>query len=181
MLKSTLDYKAARDRNVVLEKQLTNARKDSADNKTYLEITRNAEILRKMNTLISPDTFDVSTPEGKRDLANARVLGQVRTPDMDTEIKRLQKVQEQLYKKVGLEYTPLAFLDAGKTEGETAGVVTMADLQKRVAEKERKMSTLGNFMEMFRGPSLFNQPTGVGGTSYMDEFNRLTGRGGEAQ
>jgi len=181
ILNSTLDYKAARDRNVVLEKQLTNARKDSADNKTYLEITRNAEILRKMNTLISPDTFDVSTSEGKRDLANARVLGQVRTPDMDTEIKRLQKVQEQLYKKVGLEYTPLAFLDAGKTEGETAGVVTMADLQKRVAEKERKMSTLGNFMEMFRGPSLFNQPTGVGGTSYMDEFNRLTGRGGEAQ
>jgi len=179
VLNSTLDYKAARERNVVLEKQLANAKKDSADNKTYLEITRNAEILRKMNTLQSPDAFDVSTEEGKIALSNARVLGQVRTPGMDDEILRLQKVQQQLYKKVGLDYNPLAFIDAGIDK--PTGIITKADLERRASEKKKKMNAIGSFLEMFRGPSILNQPSGAGGTSYMDEFNRLSGRSGEPQ
>jgi len=179
VLNSTLDYKAAKERNVVLEKQLANAKKDSADNKTYLEITRNAEILRKMNTLQSPDAFDVSTEEGKTALANARVLGQVRTPGMDDEILRLQRVQQQLYKKVGLDYNPLAFIDAGIDK--PTGIITKADLERRASEKKKKMNAIGSFLEMFRGPSILNQPSGAGGTSYMDEFNRLSGRSGEPQ
>ena len=158
VLNSTLDYKASIDTNKVRMEMLKQSKKDSEDNKTYLEISRNAEILRKMNTMQSPDSFDISTPEGVSALSAAKIMGQVRTPGMDIEIKNLQKIQEQLYKKAGLTYNPLSYLEDTKKI-----VVTAEDLEKRVAGKRIKALEPGKFFNTAPGilnPEAFSDIVG---------------------
>lgn len=156
VLNSTLDYKAYVDANKTRMTELKQARTDSEQNKTYLEITRNAEILRKMSTLRSAEDYDIKTPEGKASYDADRVMGLVRTPAMLAEMKNLHKIQEQLYKKVGLVYSPLSFLDVTKE------VVTKEDLEKRAAERLKK---LPNFNTEPTPTNIFNSnPFYSGGT-----------------
>lgn len=139
ILNSTLDYKASVEANRLRMEQLKMAKKDSEDNKTYTEITRNAEILRKMSLLQSPEDFDVKTSEGKSAYEAARILGQIKTPEMKAEMKNLQRIQEQLYEKVGLKYNPLSFLDDTKKD-----VVTKEDLEKRAADRLKKLPSFNS-------------------------------------
>ncbi len=132
---SVLDYQASRERNAVEMQRIAQAKKDSTEYKVFAQIQENAESLRKMNMLHDPSEYDLTNEEDRVKMRNDSLLGLVKTPGMVQEMKNLQKVQQDLYSKVGLKYNPLGYNDVPPS-----APLSIDDAKKKIEERKRTMT-----------------------------------------